>query len=132
MPLVRDRCMCIRPTEYSERSPNVTLDARNHGLVRTIAKGSDRPAKPGASRLAGGLDLLDTGDAVVTHDPGRDLATLTEWGLREGNLGLRSTLRGMYLGLYAAELVGRLIEEHDPHPELFDHLEATLGELATP
>jgi DNA repair protein RecO (recombination protein O) len=38
----------------------------------------------------------------------------------------------MYLGLYAGELVGRLVEEHDPHPELFDRLEGTLGELATP
>ena len=38
----------------------------------------------------------------------------------------------MYLGQYAAELVGFLIEEHDAHPELFDRLEQTLADLATP
>src|SRR6185437_2382142 len=40
-------------------------------------------------------------------------------------------LRGIYLGLYAAEMIDRLIEEHDPHAELFDRLQATLPDLAT-
>src|SRR5687768_8778815 len=132
MPLVRDRCVCLRRTEYSETSQILTLLSRGHGVVRAIAKGAHRRTKAGASKFDGGVDLLDTGDAVFTHDPGRDLATLTEWGLREGHLGLRKSLRGMYLGLYAAELVGRLVEEHDPHPELFDRLDVTLAELATP
>jgi DNA repair protein RecO (recombination protein O) len=131
MSLVRDCCICLRRTEYSETSQIVTLFARTHGIVRAIAKGAHRRTKAGASKFDGGIDLLDNGDAVFTHDPGRDLATLTEWTLREGHLGLRTTLRGMYLALYAGELVGRLIEEHDPHPDLFDRLEATLSELAT-
>jgi DNA repair protein RecO (recombination protein O) len=131
MPLVRDRCICLRRTEYSETSQILTLFSRHHGIVRAIAKGAHRRTKAGASKFDGGVDLLDNGDAVFTHDPGRDLATLTEWSLREGHLGLRTTLRGMYLALYAGELVGRLVEEHDPHPELFDRLETTLGELAT-
>src|SRR5678816_919207 len=38
----------------------------------------------------------------------------------------------MYLAQYAAELVSFLIEEHDPHPELFDRLEQMLSELASP
>jgi DNA repair protein RecO (recombination protein O) len=131
MPLVRDRCICLRRTEYSETSQIVTLFARTHGIVRAIAKGAHRRTKAGASKFDGGIDLLDNGDAVFTHDPGRDLATLTEWALRDGHLGLRTTLRGMYLALYAGELVNRLVEEHDPHPDLFDRLEATLSELMT-
>ena len=131
MPLVRDRCICLRRTEYSETSQILTLFSRGHGIVRAIAKGAHRRTKAGASRFDGGIDLLDTGDAVFTHDPGKDLSTLTEWSLREGHLGLRKSLRGMYLGLYVAELVGRLVEEHDPHPELFDRIESTLAELAT-
>jgi DNA repair protein RecO (recombination protein O) len=131
MPLVRDRCICLRRTEYSETSQILTLFSRAHGIVRAIAKGAHRRTKAGASKFDGGVDLLDAGDAVFTHDPGRDLATLTEWGLRDGRLGLRKTLRGMYLGQYAAELVGRLVEEHDPHPDLFDRLDATLAELET-
>jgi DNA repair protein RecO (recombination protein O) len=38
----------------------------------------------------------------------------------------------MYLGLYAVELVSMLIEEHDPHVELYDQLEVMLGEISTP
>jgi DNA repair protein RecO (recombination protein O) len=132
VPLVADRCICLRKTEYSETSQVLRLFAREHGLVSVIAKGAHRKTKAGASRFGGGIDLLDVGDAVFTHDPGRELATLTEWNLREGSTFLRNNLRGIYLGLYAAELVGRLIEEHDPHPGLFDLLAGTLPELATP
>jgi len=132
MPLVRDRCICLRKIEYSETSQILTLFAREHGITRVIAKGAHRRTKAGASKFDGGLDLLDLGEAVFSHDPAKDLPPLTEWGLREGHLALRQNLRGIYLGLYAAELVSRLIEEHDPHPQLFDRFERTIPELATP
>jgi DNA repair protein RecO (recombination protein O) len=131
MPLVNDRCICLRKTEYSETSQILALFSREHGIIRAIAKGAHRRTKAGASKFDGGIDFLDAGDAVFTHDPSRDLGTLTEWRLIEGHLGLRRSLRGMHLGLYAAELVSRLFEEHDAHPELFDRLESVLPELAT-
>src|SRR5690349_9300223 len=120
MPLVRDRCICLRKFEYSETSQILTLFSRDYGLLRAIAKGAHRVTKAGASKFGGGIDLLDVGDAVFTHSPEKDLATLTEWTLREGHLELRRGLRGMYLGLYAAELMAMLFEEHDAHVELFD------------
>jgi DNA repair protein RecO (recombination protein O) len=132
MALVHDRCICLRKTEFSETSQILTLFSREHGITRVIAKGAHRRTKAGASKFDGGIDFLDVGQAVFSHDPARDLVPLTEWSLCEGHLGLRRSLRGIYLGLYAAELVGRLIEEHDPHPELFERLESTLPELATP
>jgi DNA repair protein RecO (recombination protein O) len=96
-----------------------------------IAKGAHRRTKAGASKFDGGVDLLDVGDAVFTFEPARELNTLTEWSIREGNLPIRSHLRGMYLGLYCAELMSNLIEEHDPHPELFSRLESTLADLGS-
>ena len=131
MPLVHDRCICLRKTEYSETSQILTLFCRQHGIIRLIAKGAHRTTKAGASKFDGGIDFLDVGDAVFSHDPARDLPPLTEWHLTEGHLGLRKTLRGIYLGLYAAELMDRLIEEHDPHPELFDRLVGSIPLLAT-
>jgi len=130
MPLVHDRCICLRKVEYSETSQILTLFARQHGILRVIAKGAHRRTKAGASKFDGGIDLLDTGEAVFSHDPARDLPPLTEWKLVDGHLELRSNLRGIYLGLYGAELVSRLFEEHDPHVELFDRLEQVLGDLA--
>jgi len=131
MGLVHDRCICLRKTEYSETSQILTLFSRTYGILRVIAKGAHRRTKAGASKFDGGVDLLDVGDAVFSHDPARELPPLTEWHLLEGHLELRGNLRGIYLAQYAAELVSRLFEEHDPHAELFDRLEAVLGELAT-
>jgi DNA repair protein RecO (recombination protein O) len=132
MALVSDRCICVHKVEYSETSQILALFGRDCGLVRVIAKGAHRRTKAGSSKFDGGVDLLDLGQAVFTHEVSRDLNTLTEWKQLDGHLELRNNLRGMYLALYAAELVSVLIEEHDPHPELFDRLEATAAELGTP
>src|SRR5258706_11236960 len=129
MALVHDRCICLRKVEYSETSQILLLFSRDHGLQRVVAKGAHRRTKAGSSKFDGGVDLLDVGQAVFTQRLERDLGLLTEWSLREGHLKLRNNLRGMYLALYAAELVGLLFEEHDAHPEAFDRLESTLGEL---
>jgi DNA repair protein RecO (recombination protein O) len=132
MALTRDRCICLRKHEYSETSQILTLLSREHGLLRLIAKGAHRRTKAGASKFDGGVDLLDLGEAVFSLRLEKDLATLCEWSLRDGHLELRTNLRALYLGQYAAELVSLLVQEHDPHPELFDRLEQTIGELATP
>jgi DNA repair protein RecO (recombination protein O) len=132
MPLVTDRCICLRKTAYSETSQILALFGRSQGIVRVIAKGAHRRTKAGASKFDGGVDLLDVGDCVFMNSTDRELGTLCEWNLREGHRKLRSNLRAMYLALYSAELVGTLIEEHDPHPELFDRLENMLMELSSP
>ena len=131
MALVSDRCICLRKTEFSETSQILALFSREHGITRVIAKGAHRRTKAGASRFDGGIDTLDLGDAVFSHDTARELTPLCEWKLREGNLALRKSLRGIYLGLYAAELIAKLIHEHDPHPDLFDRFERSLPYLAT-
>ncbi len=131
MALTRDRCICVRKVEYSETSQILTLFGRAHGLMRLIAKGAHRRTKAGASKFDGGVDLLDLGDGVFSLRLEKDLATLTEWSLADGRLEMRGDLRALYLGQYAAELVGLLIEEHDPHPGLFDRLDQTLRELGT-
>jgi DNA repair protein RecO (recombination protein O) len=132
MALAQDRCIALRKIEYSETSQILVLFARGHGLLRVIAKGAHRRTKAGASKFDGGVDLLDVGDALFTFAPERELNLLTEWTLVEGHLDLRRSLRGMYLGQYAAELTSLLFEEHDAHSAHFDRLELLIGELATP
>lgn len=132
MPLARDRCICLRKLDYSETSQILLLFGRDHGLLRIIAKGAHRRTKAGASKFDGGLDLLDIGEAVFIFDAAKELNILTEWGLREGHLELRDSLRAVYLAQYAAELIALLFQEHDAHPALFDRLVETIPELATP
>lgn len=131
MPLVSDRCVCLRVAEYSETSQVLALISRTCGLLRVIAKGAHRTTRAGAGRFGGGIDLLEEGDAVFIDRAEKDLLILSEWRLRDGHLALRRSLRGLYLGFYGAELISTLFEEHDPHPAVFDALQATLGDLAT-
>lgn len=132
MPLVSDRCICLRKTEFSETSQILVLLAREHGLVRVMAKGAHRRTKAGASRFDGGIDILDIGHAVFNSDSSRELSLLTDWKLQDGHLALRANLRSLYLAVYAAELLGLALEEHDPHPEMFDLMERVLSDLSTP
>lgn len=127
-----DRCICLRKVEYSETSQILAFFGRETGLFRVIAKGAHRRTKAGASRFDGGVDLLDSGDAVMTDPSVRELATLAEWKLLDGHLELRKNLRAMHLALYCAELTGLMVHENDPYPELFDLLQWVLGELTTP
>jgi DNA repair protein RecO (recombination protein O) len=131
MPLVSDRCICLRKTEYSETSQILTLLSRRLGIVRVMAKGAHRRTKAGASRFDGGIDLLDVGHAVFSDDSSRELSLLTDWKLEDGHLPLRNSLRALYLAVYAGELLGLVLEEHDPHPALFDMMERLLADLPT-
>ena len=110
MPLVTDRSICLRKTEYSETSQILTLFTREHGLLRVIAKGAHRRTKAGASKFDGGVDLLDIGSAVFSHDLAKDLSTLCEWGLREGHLALRKKPC-----CFGSNLSGRRYEYHLGH-----------------
>ena len=133
MALVADRCICLRRFEYSETSQILTLFSRTHGLIRVIAKGAHRKTKAGLPASSAAVSICWIPDqAVFTNAPEKELAILTEWQLLDGHLELRRELRQVYLGLFCAELVSMLIEEHDPHAELFDRLEQVLADLATP
>ena len=131
MPLCSDRCICLRKVEYSETSQILALFGRSIGLFRVIAKGAHRRTKAGASRFDGGIDLLDLGDAVMTDPSMKELATLTDWTLLDGNLDLRRDLRSLHLALYSIELTGLILHENDPQPELFDLVYWAIGEFAS-
>lgn len=132
MPLERDVAIVVRAVRYSETSQVVTLFTRRFGLVGMIAKGALRRDKKGFGKFDGGLDLLDLGECVFRHHPERELSTLTDWRLINGHLPLRTALRPIYLGMFAAELVSTAFEEHDAHASLFDRFAKLLALLPTP
>ncbi len=128
MPVRTDQAVVLRLSDYSESSQIVSLFTASAGLVRLIAKGSRRGTR---KRFAAGLDLLEYGE--VSYAPPRGdagLGTLTEWVQRDAFTTLRRELRRQYGGLYAVELVSKLTEEYDPHPDLFDALLQLLRRLA--
>ena len=128
MPVRGDQAIVLRLSDYSETSQIVSLFTARDGLVRLIAKGSRRGTR---KRFAAGLDLLEYGEVSYAPPHGdAGLGTLTEWVQHDAFTGLRSDLVRQYGGLYAVELVGKLTEELDPHPALFDALLEILRRLS--
>lgn len=124
---VSDQAVCIRHWDFSETSQTVSLFAREHGLIRGLAKGS----KQAKGRFSGGIGLLSRGHAQAIVKTGRDLATITEWDLVELYPALSRNLSAHYAGLYFADLIQHLFSEADPHPAMFDCLADSLAGLQT-
>ncbi|MFT3684154.1 MAG: DNA repair protein RecO [Phycisphaerales bacterium] len=128
MSAARDEAICVRQWDWSETSQTVSLLTRGHGLVRAVAKGSRRPTAP----FSGGIELLTRAEIGLIVKPTSDLALLTEWDLVEHFPELRRFLPVYHAGLYGAELVIRMISDHDPHPEVFDALLDLLRSMHAP
>jgi DNA repair protein RecO (recombination protein O) len=126
-----DSALCLRVTDFSETSQIVALFTRVHGLLPLIAKGAKRSSKK--NTMSGPLDLLTSGEVVFIAAKGAaELGTLAGWELVDHRTGLRTDLAALNAGMLAAEITTTLVHPHDPHPELFDELEATLQLLGTP
>lgn len=122
MASLTDSAVCLRCWDFSETSQTVSLLTREHGLLRGLAKG----AKRAHSSFSGGFDPLTGGQIVAILKPGRDLALLTAWHLEQVHRALRHDLAANRASLYMVDLVNRMLTAYDPHPEVFDSLEAAL------
>lgn len=120
-----DQAICVRVWEWSETSQTLCLLTREHGLIRGLAKGARRPKAP----FSGGFEPITLGHVGLIVKPSRELAIVTHWDLSWVLAQARRSLRVFFGGLYAADLAGRLIQDHDPHPGLFEALLTCLHEL---
>jgi DNA repair protein RecO (recombination protein O) len=127
---VTDAGICLRVTDFSETSQIVGMFTRTHGLVPLIAKGAKRASKKNV--MSGPLDLLTSGEVVFV--PAKEggagavtqLGTLAAWELWDHRRGLRGDLAGLNAAMMCAEVTTLLVHPLDPHPQLFDELEAAL------
>lgn len=118
--LTKDAAICIRAIDYSETSQIVTFFTRATGKISAIAKGSKRPK----SAFDGPIEILSHGKIVFSDSNKEKLATLTEFESAYGGAGfmhLHSNLFALNCCLFATELVDKLTNDYDPHPQLFDH-----------
>jgi len=118
MPTIVDQAICVRHWDFSETSQTVSLLTRHHGTLRGLAKGAKRER----GRFSGGIDLLTRGEIVALTKPGRELATLTDWDLRQTWRAFRERLHVNRAAFYMADLASRLVGDDDPHTPVFDAL----------
>lgn len=127
VPTIKDHAICVRHWDWSETSQTVALMTREHGLLRCLAKGSKREKAP----FSGGLEIATLGQLVAIERPNSELVLLTQWDLSDPLYLLRTDLVRYHAAMYAIDLIPRLINDHDPHPKLFDALRETLILLGT-
>ncbi|MAO22363.1 MAG: DNA repair protein RecO [Phycisphaerae bacterium] len=122
MATIKDQAICVRHWDWSETSQTVSLMTREHGLLRCLAKGSKRERAP----FSGGVEIATLGQLVAIIRPNSELVLLTQWDLSEPMYLLRTDLARYHAAMYAIDLIPRMINDHDPHPELYDALRETL------
>ncbi len=125
MATIQGEAICVRHWDWSETSQTVSLLTREHGLIRCLAKGSKRDKAP----FSGGLEIATLGHIVAIVRPNSELVLLTAWDLLRPMHLLRTDLERFHAGMYAIDLIPRLINDHDPHPEIYDALLAVLARL---
>ncbi len=101
---------------------------REHGLIRCIAKGSKREK----SAFSGGLEIATMGHMVAIVKPSSDLALLTAWDLVEPMYLMRQSLERYHACMFVIDLIPCLINDHDPHPQIYDALFDSLKALGSP
>lgn len=122
----KDVAICLRAVNYSETSQVVTLLTREHGKVAAMAKGSRR-AK---SSSDGPIEIFSCGPVLfIIKDGGGKLANLVEFNQQPRFRGLQKNLYALNAGLFATELTEAFLEDHDPHPVLFDKFTTFLETL---
>ena len=125
MPRIKDDAIVLRRWEFSETSQTVLLLTRAHGLVRGLAKGALRPN----GSFGGGFEPMTSGHVSLVTKAGRDLATLTEWHVEDVWWSLRRSLTGIQHATWGVDMIGRMLAEHDPHPEVYIAMHTLLGQL---
>ena len=114
---IKDKAICLLAVNYSETSQVVTLFTRNHGKVAAMAKGSRRTK----SSFDGALEVFSFGEVMlIIKESGGQLAMLTEFSQQPGFRMLSQNLDALNAALFASELTEKFLEDHDPHPDLFD------------
>lgn len=125
MPSVSDEAICVRHWDWSETSQTVSLMTKQHGLLRCLAKGSKRDK----SAFSGGVELCTVGEMHAIVKPTTELALLTSWDLIDPMPMVRRTSERFNACMYAIDLIPRMIQDHDPHPVVFNALHTTLSTI---
>lgn len=125
--MLKSRATLIRRHLLGETSLILVWCTREHGVVRTVAKGA-RGAK---SPFAGKVDLFFEADIAWVTAKAGELHHLREISLFSPRLGIRESYRRTLTASYFTALVEMVVETESPIPELHDLLVRALDWVAT-
>ena len=113
----------IRLTKLTETSLIVHWCTRDHGLIKTVAKGGRR-AK---GAFAGKLDLFFEAELNWVRSRKSELHTLSEIAVLDYRENIRKRYKDTLVASYFVELLAHVVEPDHPVPELYDLLQRGLG-----
>ena len=116
----------IRKSPLTETSLIVHWSTKEHGLLRTAAKGARRPASP----FSGKLDLFYAADITFARSKRSDLHNVREVAVSNYRAGIQSNYGRVLCASYFCRLLEMAVEPEAPAPELHDLLERGLNHLA--
>lgn len=123
--IIRTEAIVLRSLDYGETSQIVTLFTREKGKLGVMAKGARRTK----SSFGATLQPMAYTQVVFYYKPTRTLQTLSESSHVESFHRLRRSLKTITVGFRIVELVDALMEEEDPHPDVFHLIVRALRRL---
>lgn len=114
-----------RMTKFSETSLIVHWCTRDHGIIKTAAKGARSPK----SAFAGQLDLFVSGDVIWVPSRSSDLHSLREIQAGNRRRPLSRSYKCTLMASYFCQLIEQVVEPDSPVPELHDLLTRALDYL---
>lgn len=117
----------IRKTPLTDTSLIVHWCTREHGLIRTAARGARRPGSP----FAGKLDLFYSAEIEWTPSKRSDLHALRESHVTHFRQGLQESWPRVLCASYFVKLIEVVAEAETPIGSLHDLLRRALDYLTT-
>lgn len=114
--LYKTRGIILKRSNLGEADRIVTILTEKYGKVRVVAKG----VRKTLSKMAGHLEPFCLTRLQMVE--GRNLDIITSAEVEECFYGLRSDLGKTNACFYMAEVIDKMVEEGEPHLEIFDLL----------
>jgi len=113
--IVRSEAICLRVQDYHESSKLVTFFTLERGKVNCLAKGARRLR----SKFGAALDIFAQSRIIYYLRETRDLYTLSDAELVHSFSGLALQPEKFLAAEQMAEFALRVIQPHDPSPQLY-------------
>jgi len=111
----------LRRTNLGEADRIITIFTDKFGKIKVIAKG----VRKTLSKMAGHLEPFCLTKLQIAE--GRNLDIITSAEVEKCFFDIRSDLAKIKTCFYLAEIIDKMVEERDAHPEIFELLDTTLG-----
>jgi len=116
--IIRTQAILLRRIDFQESSCILTIFSKDQGKCGLLAKG----ARSLKSKFTGKLEPGNLVEIIYQHKPARSIQWLTEIQVLSQRTSTVHSLSHYLVRLALADLVLRLLEDHQVNPSLFDHL----------